>query len=113
MSATIDLNQVNIVLVQAKKAAQEAAVTAYATIGERDACGFAWVTVHGVRINSKMGKALVAQGFSKAWNGGLQLWNPSGHGTQSISVKEAGAYVYADYIKSQLGLEAYAGSRMD
>ena len=111
--STVDLNQVKIVLHQAKKAAQEAAVTAYATIGERDACGFAWVTVYKVRSNSKLGKVLAEQGFSKAYGGGLQLWNPSGHGTQSISVKEAGAYVYADYLKNQLGLEAYAGSRMD
>lgn len=111
--STVDIKQVEIVLHQAKKAAEQAAVTAYATIGERDACGFAWVTVHGVRINSKVGKELVKVGFSKAWNGGLQLWNPSGHGTQSISVKEAGANVYAAYLKGQLGLEAYSGSRMD
>jgi hypothetical protein len=111
--STVDIKQVEIVLHQAKKAAQEAAVTAYATIGERDACGFAWVTVHGVRINSKIGRELVKVGFSKAWNGGLQLWNPSGHGTQSISVKEAGAYTYAQILEAQLGLKAYAGSRMD
>lgn len=113
MSATLDLNQVNIVLHEAKKAAVQAGQDAYHLYGEHDACGFAWVTVHKVRINSKLGKALVSVGFSKAWNGGLQLWNPSGHGTQSVSVKEAGANVYAAYLKTQLGLLAYAGSRMD
>ncbi len=113
MSATTDLTQVKIVLHQAKQAAEQAAVTAYAQIGERDACGFAWVTVYKVRSNSKLGKVLAEAGFSKSYTGGLQLWNPSGHGTQSIGVKEAGAIVYAGYLKSQLGLEAYAGSRLD
>lgn len=108
-----DIKQVEIVLFQAKKAAQEAASKAYAEVGERDACGFAWVKVSGVRSNSKVGKVLIAAGFSKAWNGGLQLWNPSGHGTQSISVKEAGAAVYASFLKNQLGLTAYADSRLD
>lgn len=110
---SVDIKQVEIVLHQAKVAATDAARVAYITIGERDACGFAWVTVRGVRINSKVGKELVKAGFSKAWNGGLQLWNPSGHVTQSISVKEAGAIVYAGYLKGQLGLDASAGSRMD
>ncbi len=112
MSATTDLTQVKIVLHQASKAAQEAASIAYAQIGERDACGFAWVTVYKVRSNSKLGKVLAEAGFSRAYGGGLQLWNPSGHGTQSISVKEAGAYAYAEQLKT-LGLEAYAGSRLD
>ena len=111
--STADINQVNIVLHQAQQAAVEASKKSYAEVGERDACGFAWVQVRGVRINSKVGKALVAVGFSRAWNGGLQLWNPGQHGTQSISVKEAGAVVYATYLKSQLGLDAYAGSRLD
>jgi hypothetical protein len=109
----IDLAQVAIVLHQAKQAAVEAGIVAYTEIGERDACGFAWVSVFKVRSNSKLGKLLIANGFSRAWNGGLQLWNPSGHGTQSISVKEAGANVYAAYLKNQLGIEAYSGSRMD
>ena len=107
-----DLNQVKAVLIQAKDAAVNAAQVAYAQIGERDACGFAWVTVYKVRSNSKLGKVLAEAGFSKAYGGGLQLWNPSGHCTQSISVKEAGAYAYAEQLKA-LGLEAYAGSRMD
>ena len=109
----IDLTQVQIVLHQAKKAAEQAGIIAYAQIGERDACGFAWVSVFKVRSNSRLGKLLMANGFSRAWNGGLQLWNPSGHGTQSISVKEAGANVYASYLKNQLGIEAYSGSRVD
>jgi hypothetical protein len=82
--------------------------------GDRDACGFAWVTVYDVRSNSKLGKALAAYGFSKAYGGGLQLWNPSGNPTQSITAKEEGAEAYAAVLKQKLGLEkVYAGSRMD
>ena len=99
---------------EAAMAARTAAKIAYVKVGERDACGFAWVNVYGVRSNSKLGKALQSFGFRKDYTGSLQLWNPSGHGTQSISVKEAGAYAYAEVLKDKLGLDkVYAGSRMD
>jgi hypothetical protein len=99
---------------EAAQQARTAAKVAYGVVGERDACGFAWVNVYGVRSNSKLGKALQSFGFRKDYTGSLQLWNPSGHGTQSISVKEAGAYAYAEVLKQKLGLEkVYAGSRMD
>jgi hypothetical protein len=95
-------------------AARTAAKISYNQIGERDACGFAWVNVWGVRSNSKLGKALQAAGFRKDYTGSLQLWNPSGHHTQSISVKEAGADAYAQVLKQKLGLEkVYVGSRLD
>ena len=99
---------------EAAQQARTAAKVAYGVVGERDACGFAWVNVYGVRSNSKLGKALQSYGFRKDYTGSLQLWNPSGHNTQSISVKEAGAYAYAEVLKQKLGLEkVYAGSRMD
>lgn len=99
---------------EAAMQARTAAKIAYAQVGERDACGFAWVNVWGVRSNSKLGKALQAAGFRKDYTGSLQIWNPSGHHTQSISVKEAGAYAYAKVLQEKLGLEkVYAGSRMD
>lgn len=82
--------------------------------GDRDACGFAWVDVYGVRSNSKLGKALQAAGFRKSYTGSMQLWNPSKFGVQSISVLEAGAEAYAQVLRDKLGLEqCYAGSRMD
>lgn len=82
--------------------------------GDRDLCGFAWVNVWGVRSNSKLGKALQAAGFRKSSNGGLQLWNPSGLGVQSVSVLEAGAEAYAAVLRDKLGLDrCYAGSRLD
>ena len=99
---------------EAAMAARTAAKEALAKYGDRDACGFAWVTVYDVRSNSKLGKALAAYGFSKAYGGGLQLWNPSKAGVQSMNILEAGAYAYAEVLKSKLGLEkVYAGSRMD
>ena len=94
--------------------ARTAAKAFHAKHGDRDACGFAWVDVYGVRSNSKLGKWLAAAGFRKSYTGSLQLWNPSGSPTQSISIKEAGAEAYAEVLKQKLGLDrVYAGSRMD
>ena len=98
----------------AKQEAINASETFYAKHGDRDACGFAWVNIWGVRSNSKLGKALQEAGFRKSYDGSLQLWNPSGAHTQSISILEAGAEAYARVITERLGLEkCYAGSRMD
>jgi hypothetical protein len=94
--------------------ARTAAKAFHALHGDRDACGFAWVDVYGVRSNSKVGKWLAAAGFRKSYTGSLQLWNPSGFPTQSISILEAGAEAYAAVIKTKLGLDkVYAGSRLD
>jgi hypothetical protein len=113
-TATFDLDLVQDACNEAAMAARTAAKEMYNRVGERDACGFAWVNVWGVRSNSKLGKALQSAGFRKDYTGSLQLWNPSGHCTQSISVKEAGADAYAEVIKAKLGLEkVYSGSRMD
>jgi len=99
---------------EAAMAARTAAKAFHAKHGDRDACGFAWVNVWGVRSNSKLGNALKAAGFRKDYTGALSLWNPSGFPTQSISILEAGAEAYAEVIKSKLGLDkVYAGSRMD
>lgn len=81
--------------------------------GDRDACGFAWVNVWGVRSNSRLGKTLQTFGFRKSYDGSLQLWNPSGAATQSISILEAGAEAYAKVLTDKLGIKAYAGSRLD
>jgi hypothetical protein len=113
-TATFNLEAVQDACNEAAMQARTAAKEMYSKIGERDACGFAWVNIYGVRSNSKLGKALQSVGFRKDYTGSLQLWNPSGHHTQSISVKEAGADAYAEVIKQKLGLEkVYSGSRMD
>ena len=94
--------------------ARSAAKAFYAKHGDRDACGFAWVNVWGVRSNSKLGKWLQAAGFRKDYTGSLCMRNPSGYPTQSISILEAGAEAYAQVLKDKLGLDrVYAGSRLD
>jgi hypothetical protein len=108
--------RVQMAHVKALDAAQKAA-RAFADkhMGGRDggACGFAWVTVHSVRSNSKMGKALAEVGFRKAYGGGLQLWNKWWPG-QSIDAAEHGALAYAAVMKEELGLDSiYSDSRLD
>ena len=80
--------------------------------GEPMYCGFAWVEVYDVRSNSKMGKAMQAQGFRKGYRGGLELWDPAQHRGQSMDCKEVGAQAYADVLRGY-GLKAYMGSRAD
>jgi len=109
----IALDTLANVLNTAQKAAQKATEDFLALHGDRDACGFAWVNVYDVRSNSKAGKILAQAGFRKAYGGGLQLWNPSGNGTQCITAKEEGARAYADILKAAGIDKAYAGSRMD
>jgi hypothetical protein len=93
--------------------AEQAGQAMYAKVGERDACGFGWVDVFVDRTNSKQAKELIAAGFRKDYKPKcLSMWDPAGLGTQSISVKEAGAEAYATYLRA-LGLKAYAGSRLD
>jgi len=75
-------------------------------------CGFAWVNIYGVKGNTKMGKAFAKANITKAYGGGLQMWNPSGYGCQNIDTKEKGAEAAAAVFKSY-GFEAYAGSRLD
>ena len=98
---------------QGKIHAENAGQAMYQRVGERDACGFGWVEVYVDRTNSKQAKELIAAGFRKDYKPKcLSMWDPAGVPTQSISVKEAGAYAHAEYL-TQLGLKAYAGSRLD
>lgn len=100
-------------IVQGKVLAEQAGQAMYQKIGERDACGFGWVEVYVDRTNSKQAQELIKAGFRKDYKPKcLSMWDPAGVPTQSISVKEAGAYAYAEYL-TKLGLKAYAGSRLD
>jgi hypothetical protein len=65
---------------QAVQAAQKATEDFLAQHGDRDACGFAWVTVYE-KGSTRLGRALKELGFKPAYGGGLQLWNPSGSWT--------------------------------
>lgn len=100
---------------KAQQAAQEAATKFFNDrMDGKDnfPCGFAWVTV-SEKGSTKMGRALKAIGFKPAYRGGLELWNPSGFPVQNVDVKEAGAQAYAKVLRDELGIKAYAGSRLD
>ena len=94
--------------------ANKASTDMYTKIGgDKFACGFAWVEVYVDRVNSKQAQQLMAAGFKKDYKPRcLSYWNPGQLGVQNIDIKEAGAYAYAEYL-TQLGLKAYAGSRLD
>jgi hypothetical protein len=99
---------------QAQDEARKAGQEMYARVGERDACGFGWVDVYVERTNSKEAKALIEAGFRKGYRPRqLTMWDPAGVPTQSVSVKEAGASAMAEFLRATLGLNAYAGSRLD
>ena len=114
MTETFDARLVQDACNEAAMAARTASKEFFQKHGDRDACGFAWVDVYGVRSNSRLGKTLQSFGFRKSYTGSLQLWNPSGAGTQSVSILEAGAEAYAKVLSEKLGLDrCYAGSRLD
>jgi len=96
----------------AKQDAHKATTAFLAKHGDNDACGFAWVTVHE-KGSTKLGRELLKNGFSKAYGGGLQMWNPSGSFTQAVTAKEVGAEAAARVLTEKLGVKAYAGSRLD
>ena len=79
--------------------------------GEPGYCGFAWVHV-SEKASTKLGRALKEVGFRKSYQGGLDLWNPGGSGTQSMDIKETGAQAYAEVLR-QNGIDAYMCSRAD
>lgn len=107
--------QVEQIVVEAKQAAYEAAMKFfYDKLGGRDqyACGFAWVNIHGVKGNTKLGKTLKAAGLRQDYTKAFSIWNPSGMGVQNVDTLEAGAQAAAK-VFTKYGFTAYAGSRLD
>ena len=100
----------------AKQAAVQASNEYFMThLKGRDtgACGFAWVEVYVDRTNSAQAKELIKAGFKKDYKPKcLSMWNPGALGAQNIDAKEAGARQMAAML-ANLGLKAYAGSRLD
>ena len=97
-------------ILQAQQASQAALQAAGRDWG---ACGFAWVDVYVDRTNSKQAQELIKAGFRKDYKPKcLSMWNPGGTHVQNIDIKEAGANVLAEHLRN-LGLKAYAGSRLD
>lgn len=106
-------------MIEVQNAVREAQVAAAQATGEflqkhgdRDACGFAGVKVYE-KGSTRMGRALLANGFRKAYGGGLEWWNPSGSYTQAVTAKEVGAEAAARVLTEKLGVKAYAWSRLD
>ena len=101
---------------EAKTRAEVASTTFFKNVlGGEDkfACGFAWVDVNVGRTNSREAKVLIEAGFKKSYRPKvLTMWNPGGLGCQNIDTKEEGAQAMATYLRS-IGLDAYAGSRLD
>lgn len=111
----ITADQIPGIVREAQEAAHSAAAKFFREkLGGRDqyACGFAWVNIYGIKGSTKLGKALNASGFRKAYGGGLQMWNPSKFPVQNVDTLEEGARAAAAVFK-KYGFEAYAGSRLD
>ena len=107
----IALDNIESIHNTATSAAEHAEADFRARHGEPGYCGFAWVKV-SEKASTKLGRALKTVGFTKAYGGGLQLWNPGGSYTQSMDIKETGARAYAEVLKSH-GITAYMSSRPD
>ena len=107
--------QVNQIVKEAQDAAYKAAMEFfYDKLGGRDqyACGFAWVNIHGVKGNTKLGKMLKAAGVRQDYTKAFQIWNPAQMGCQNVDTLEEGARAAAEVFR-KYGFEAYAGSRLD
>ena len=111
-TATFTQEAINEIVAEAMTEANLAARQALAKYGDRDACGFAWVDIYGVKGNTKLGKMLKAAGVRQSYTKAFQIWNPAQLGVQSMGILEEGARAAADVFK-RYGFRAYAGSRMD
>ena len=91
------------------KQATEAHLEKY---GEQFYCGFAWVKI--TPATQSFARHLKKAGIvnRKAYGGGYDIHNPSGHFTQDMSAKESGAYAYARHL-SEHGIQCYSQSRPD
>ena len=100
---------------KATAAAERAAADMLARLGgDRLACGFAWVDIAGVKLNTRVGKELARVGFRKSYGARapIQLWNPSRSPVQNVDIKLAGAEAYAQVLRDH-GFDAYADSKLD
>ena len=113
----ININEYTVEeLIQIKENAlscgQSAALQYLEENGEDPYCGFAWVNIYGIKGSTTLGRRMKKAGFEKDYSGAYSIWNPSGLGTQSMSVKEAGA-IAASQVFKQANFQCYASSRAD
>lgn len=107
-----DITIVEAAVLEARGAAAAATREFLEQHGDGLPCGFAWVKTY-VKGNTRLGRALMREGFRRAYGGGLEMWNPSGNPTQNIDAKEIGAHAAARVLTQRLGVEFYTGSRLD
>lgn len=112
--------QIAEIVAEARQAAHVAALNYLNTrLGGQDQlmCGFAWAGVSGVKGSTKLGKALMAAGFSKSYSGGLEMWNPSGLPYQNIDMKVEGAKAFVKVVREKIivpeSASFYHDSRLD
>ena len=109
------INEIKDIVTKAKKAAYEAAgdyLVEKLDGKDNYPCGFAWVNIHGVKGNTKLGRNMKAAGIEQDYTKAFQIWNPANINVQNVDVKEAGASAAAKVFES-FGFKAYAGSRLD
>jgi hypothetical protein len=104
--------QITAIVAEAQVEARRAAAAFHAQYGDRDACGFAWTNIYGIKGNTRVGKMLKAAGVRQDYTKAFQIWNPSKFPTQSMNILEAGAQAAAEVFR-KYGFESFAGSRMD
>lgn len=103
--------QLELISKEAFEAAQKASTKFMEEHGEPLFCGFAWV-------NIKPGNCQIANYLKKnelgrtSYSGGVDVWNPSNHTTQSMDVKEVGAEAFAAVLQ-KFGFKAHMESRAD
>ena len=99
------------IVAEAFLAAKTAEAAYRAKYGEPGFCGFAWVNCSPG--NSAVAKYLKANNLARpSYSKGVDVWNPGGSMTQSMDIKEEGAYAFAKVLQAY-GIKAYANSRAD
>mgnify|MGYP003628509931 FL=1 len=110
-----EIDELKLIIAKAKTAANKAS-REYLDVtlkGEDNyPCGFAWVSILGVKGNTKLGRNMKAAGIEQDYTKAFQIWNPGNVNVQNVDVKEAGATAAADVFTSY-GFKAYSGSRLD
>ena len=79
--------------------------------GEPMYCGFAWVQLPSARgpfITWCKNNGVGSKSSEKGWT----IWNPCGHLTQSMDLKEISAQAVVDVLQLH-GISCYMGSRAD
>jgi hypothetical protein len=76
-------------------------------------CGFGWVSINGIRGNSRLGRTLESNGVRRnRYERNYQIWNPADLPVQNMDVIYTGAQAAAEVFR-RYGFDAVARSRID